>query len=50
MQCVEVGVPFHFHQTGARLRKGDRVYDIPREHQHEQAKKAGLDFDGRDLL
>ena len=50
MQCVEFGVPFHFHQTGARFRKGDRVYDIPRERQHEQAKKAGLDFDGRDLV
>ena len=50
MQCVEFGVSFHFHQTGARLRKGDRVYEIPREHQHEQAKKAGLDFNGRDLL
>ena len=30
MQCVEYGVPFHFHQTGARLRRGDKVYDIPR--------------------
>ena len=46
MQCVEYGVPFHFHQTGARLRRGDKVYDIPREYQHEQAKKAQLDFDG----
>ena len=46
MQCVEYGVPFHFHQTGARLRRGDKVYEIPREYQHEQAKKAQLDFDG----
>ena len=49
LQCVEYGVPFHFHQTGARLKKGGRVYEIPREHQHEQARKAGLDFDGRTL-
>ena len=28
LQCVEYGVPFSYHQTGARLRKGDRVYDI----------------------
>ena len=46
MQCVEYGVPFHFHQTGARLRRGDKVYEIPREYQQEQAKKAQLDFDG----
>ena len=46
VQCVGYGVPFHFHQTGARLRRGDKVYDIPREYQHEQAKKAQLDFDG----
>ena len=49
MQCVEYGVPFHFHQTGARLRRGDKVYEIPREYQHEQAKKAQLDFDGRGI-
>lgn len=46
MQCVEYGVPFHFHQTGARLRKGNKIYEIPREHQHAQAHKALLDFDG----
>jgi len=49
LQCVEYGVAFHYHQTGARLRRGDKVYEIPREHQHEQAKKAHLDFDGRML-
>jgi protein gp37 len=46
MQCVEYSVPFYFHQTGARLKKGTKVYDIPREHQHTQAHKAHLDFDG----
>ena len=46
MQCVEFGVPFYYHQTGARLRKGERVYEIPREHQHTQAHKAHLDYDG----
>ena len=35
MQCVEYSVPFSFHQTGARLKKGDKIYDIPREHHHE---------------
>ena len=43
------GIPFHFHQTGARLRRGSKVYDIPRELQHEQARKAHLDFDGQCL-
>ena len=46
LQCVEYDVPFTFHQTGARLRRGDKVYDIPRDRQHEQAAKAGLDYGG----
>ena len=45
-QCVEYGIPFHYHQTGARLLKDGKVYQIRRVHQHEQAKKAGLDYDG----
>ena len=49
MQCVEYSVPFYYHQTGARLRKGNRIYEIPREHQHTQAHKAHLDFDGTRL-
>ena len=43
IQCVEYGVDFHFHQTGANFRKGGRVYEIPREMQHTQARRAGLD-------
>ena len=43
-QCVDAGTEFHFHQTGARLLKEGRIYRIPRRHQHEQAKRAGLDF------
>ena len=49
LQCVEYNVPFYYHQTGARLRKGNKIYDIPREHQHTQAHKAHLDFDGTRL-
>lgn len=41
-QCREAGVPFNFHQTGSYLIKDGRQYHIPREHQHSQAKKAGL--------
>jgi hypothetical protein len=49
MQCVENGVSFSYHQTGARLIKGGKVYDIPREAQHSQAHKAKLDFNGTSL-
>ena len=41
-QCVGAGVPFCFHQTGSYLIKDGRQYRIPREHQHSQAMKAGL--------
>jgi hypothetical protein len=50
MQCVENGVSFSYHQTGARLIKGGKVYDIPREAQHSQAHKAKLDFNGTSLV
>lgn len=43
-QCCEAGIPFSFHQTGSYLIKDGKQYYIPREHQHAQAKKAGLDF------
>ena len=46
VQCVENGVAFSYHQTGAKLIKNGREYKIPRELQHDQARKAGLDFDG----
>lgn len=43
-QCVNAGVRFVFHQTGSYLVKDDRVYHIPREHQHSQAHKANVNF------
>jgi hypothetical protein len=43
-QCVEKGVPFCFHQTGAHFIKDGRRYNIPRDHQKSQARKAGIDF------
>ena len=46
MQCVEYNVGFHYHQTGARLKRGNKEYNIPREFQHTQADAAGLEFDG----
>lgn len=41
--CVSAGVPFSYHQTGAKLRKDGRIYNIPRKYQHSQAHKAGID-------
>ena len=49
-QCAENGISFSYHQTGAKLIKDGKEYIIPREHQHEQAHKAGLDFNGSPLL
>ncbi|MDO4319545.1 MAG: DUF5131 family protein [Bacteroidales bacterium] len=41
-QCADAGVPFNFHQTGSYLIKDGRQYHIPRNLQHEQARKACL--------
>lgn len=43
-QCLENGITFYYHQTGARLMKDGRIYNIPRSQQHSQAHKAGLDI------
>ncbi len=43
-QCVECGVPFLYHQTGARLFKDGRIYRIARRFQHQQARCAGIDY------
>ena len=43
-QCINAGVPFYFKQTGAYLKKDDTVYTIPRKLQHEQARKAGINY------
>lgn len=43
-QCVEAGVAFSFKQTGAYFIKEGRQYHIPRKYQHQQARKAGLNY------
>lgn len=43
-QCVDAGMPFWFHQTGARLLKDGRIHRIGRACQHAQARKAGIDY------
>lgn len=45
-QCVRLGIPFHFKQTGALFLKNGKQYRIPRSQQQEQAQKAGIDFNG----
>ena len=43
-QCTDNEISFTFHQTGSYLKKDNRIYNIPREHQHSQAKKANLNI------
>lgn len=43
-QCVKYNVPFHFKQTGARFKKGNRVFLIEWKDQMMQAQKSGVDF------
>jgi protein gp37 len=43
-QCMDANVPFHFKQTGAKFRKDGRIFKIERKFQHEQARKANIDF------
>lgn len=45
-QCLEYGIGFYYHQTGAKLIKDGKLYQIPRRLQHEQARKALLDYEG----
>ena len=43
-QCIKSNVPFHFKQTGAHFRKDGKLYNIPRNQQMAQAKRAGIDL------
>lgn len=43
-QCIRRGVPFYFKQTGALFRKDGRVYHVKRQFQHEQARKADINY------
>jgi protein gp37 len=42
-QCLEHGIDFYFHQTGARIKVNGKIYEIPRSKQHSQARKAFRD-------
>ena len=43
-QCVEKGIAFRFHQTGAHFYKDGKYYRVPRRAQLAQAAKAGIDY------
>lgn len=43
-QCVQYGVSFHFHQTGSRFKRGNKLYHIERKDQQVQATKADIEF------
>ena len=45
--CIRFGVPFYFKQTGAHFRKDGKTYLIRRKDQLSQARKAGIDYDGK---
>ena len=38
--CIKNNVDFYFHQTGAKLLKDGKLYNIERKFQHSQARKA----------
>lgn len=42
-QCKIANISFSFHQTGAKLLKNGKIYNIPKAKQGEQAKKAKID-------
>ena len=41
--CKEKGIRFYFHQTGAKIIVNNKLYNIPRNRQHSQARKAFKD-------
>ena len=41
--CREKGILFYFHQTGANIIVDGKLYKIPRNKQHSQARKAFKD-------
>jgi len=43
-QCIETDTPFMFKQTGANFSRDGKIYSIPRNLQHSQARRAGLNY------
>ena len=43
-QCRDMQIGFYFKQTGAYFKKDGHIYNVRRQFQHSQARKAGLNF------
>ena len=43
-QCQKAGTSFYFKQTGAKFKKNEKVFSVPRNHQMTQAEKAGINL------
>lgn len=43
-QCLSAGISFYFRQTGANFFMDGKLYRIPRQLQHAQARKAGINL------
>lgn len=48
--CRSADVAFHYHQTGALLRRDGKLYRIPRRMQQIQAQRAGIDYQRGSML
>ena len=44
-QCINNKVSFYFKQTGAKFKKGNKIYNVARYNQMTQAEKANIDVD-----
>lgn len=43
-QCIEHDIPFQFRQTGANFIKDGKTFNVNRKFQHQQARKAGINY------
>lgn len=43
--CMEKNVSFWFKQTGYHFQREGKLYSVPRQYQHSQARRAGINFE-----
>ena len=43
-QCIRKNIPFTFRQTGSKLKRNGKIYNIPRKEHFKQAKKANINY------
>ena len=49
-QCINKGVGFFFHQTGANFKKDGKIYNIKRKDQFTQTRKANINTKERNYV